>query len=71
MSGRDRRVDKCITYTLAYLLRCPRLSVPESMQACTFTLDDSVNQTTQMAIRQTIAKATGGEIVVPLMLFTR
>jgi hypothetical protein len=44
MSGRGQRVDVRIAHTLAYLLRCPRSSVPEAMRACKFTLDESASR---------------------------
>ena len=61
MSGRGRRVDVRIAHTVAYLLRCPRSSVPEAMRACKFTLDESENRSKQMTIRRSLAaqKATG------------
>ena len=60
MSGRGRRVDPRIAHTVACLLRCPRSSVPEAMQACKFTLDESENRSKQMTIRRSLAaqKAT-------------
>ena len=35
MSGKGRCVDKRIERTVAYLLRCPRSTVPEAMRAWT------------------------------------
>ena len=55
MSGRGRRVDVRIAHTVAYLLRCPRSSVPEAMRACKFTLDESKNRSKQMTIRRSLA----------------
>ena len=55
MSGRGRRVDVRIAHTVAYLLRCPRSSVPEAMRACKFTLDESENRSTQVTIRRSLA----------------
>jgi hypothetical protein len=53
---------------IAYLLRCPRLSVPEGMRACKFSLEESENPAKQMAVRRSFAKATGGKLVPPPML---
>ena len=60
-------MDVRITHTVAYLLRCPRSSVPEAMRACKFTLDESENRSKQMTIRRSLAtqKATGGKLVPP------
>ena len=65
MSGRVRRVDVRIAHTVAYLLQCPRSSVPEAMRVCKFTLDESENRSKQMTIRHSLAaqKATGGKLV--------
>ena len=60
-------MDVRIAHTVAYLLRCPRLSVPEEMQACKFTLDESASRSKQMTIRRSFAKkATGGKLVLTL-----
>jgi hypothetical protein len=58
-------VDVCIVHTVAYLLRCPRSSVPEAMWVCIFTLDKSASQSKQMAIRCSFAKSTSGKLVPP------
>ncbi len=51
-------------HIVAYLLQCPRSSVPEAMRACEFTLDESENRPKQMTIRRSLAaqKATGGKL---------
>ena len=57
-------MDVRIAHTVAYLLRCPRSSVPEAMRACKFTLDESASRSKQMTIRRSFAKkATGGKLV--------
>ena len=56
MSGRGRRMDVCITHTVAYLLRCPRSSMPEVMRACKFSLNESESRSRQMTIRHSFAK---------------
>jgi len=61
MSGRGRRVDVRIAHTVAYLLRCPRSSVPEAMRACKFTDKESCNPAKQMAVRRAFTKALGGK----------
>jgi hypothetical protein len=48
----------------AYLLRCPRSSVPEGMRACKFTLDESENRSKQMTIRRSLA-AQNGKLAPP------
>jgi hypothetical protein len=58
-------MDVRIAHTVAYLLRCPWLSVPEAMRACTFTLDESASRSKQMVIRRSFAKSTGGKLVPP------
>jgi hypothetical protein len=52
-------------HTVAYLLRCPRSSVPEVTRACKFSLEESGNPEKQMAVRRSFAKATGGKLVPP------
>jgi hypothetical protein len=54
-------VDERITHTVAFLLQCPGLSVPEAMRLYEFTLDESSNQARQMVIRRSFAKATSGK----------
>ena len=62
MSGRGRRVYAPIAHAVAYLLRCPRSSVPEAMRVCKFTLDESASRSKQMTIHRSFAKkATGGK----------
>jgi hypothetical protein len=58
-------VDVRIAHTVAYLLRCPRSSVPEVMRACKFSLEESGNPAKQMAVRRSFAKATVGKLVPP------
>jgi hypothetical protein len=58
-------VDVRITHTMAYLLWCPWLLVPEAMRACKFTLDESASRSKQMAIRRSFAKSTAGKLVPP------
>ncbi len=60
-------MDVRIAHTVAYLLQCPRSSVPEAMRVCKFTLDESENRSKQMTIRSSLAaqKATGGKLVPP------
>jgi hypothetical protein len=43
-------VDVRIAHTVAYLLRCPQLSVPEAMWACKFSDKQSKDTRKQMAI---------------------
>jgi hypothetical protein len=61
MSGKGWCVDKCIERTLAYLLRCPRLTVQEVMQACIFSGKESSNVGKQMAVRCESEKAASGK----------
>jgi hypothetical protein len=61
MSGKGRCVDKRIERTVAYLLRCPRLTVPEAMRACKFSDKESSNAGKQMAVRHAHEKAAGGK----------
>ena len=63
MSGRGLRMDERIARTVPILLQCPGLSVPEVMRACKFSLDESINIMKQMEVRQSFAKATGGNAV--------
>ena len=63
MSGRDRRVDVRIAHTVAYLLRCPRSSVPEAMRACKFSLNESESRSRQMTIRRSFAKKAPPDII--------
>jgi hypothetical protein len=67
MSGRGRRVYVRIVHTVAYSMRCPRLSGPEAMRAFKFTLDKSASRSKQMTIHRSFAKkATGGKLVLTL-----
>jgi hypothetical protein len=54
MSGKGRCVDKRI----AYLLRCPRSSVPEAMRACKFSDKESKDARKQMAVNRADSNAT-------------
>ena len=58
MSGRGQRVD-----AVAYLLRCPRSSMPEAMCACKFSLNESESQSRQMTIRRSFAKKAPPDIL--------
>jgi hypothetical protein len=61
MSGKGRCVDKRIERTIAYLLRCLNLTVPEAMRACKFSDKESSNAGKQMAVRRAREKADGGK----------
>ena len=66
MSGRGWHVDERIAHTVAFILRCPGLLVPEAMRACIFTLEESGNPAKQMAVHRSFAaKATNGKLVAP------
>jgi hypothetical protein len=66
MSGRGWRVDERIAHTVAFILRCPGLLVPEAMRVCKFTLEESGNTAKQMAVhRSFVAKATNGKLRAP------
>ena len=54
-------MDKRIALTVAYLLRCPRSTVPEAMRACRFSYKESANPTTQMVVRRAREKAASGK----------
>ena len=43
-------MDKRIERTIAYLLHCPRSSVPEAMRACKFSDIESKDTRKQMAV---------------------
>ena len=58
MSGRGRRVDVRIAHTVAYLLRCPRSSVPEAMRACKFSDKESKDARKQMAVHRADSNTT-------------
>ncbi len=51
-------MDKRIGRTVAYLLRCPRWTVPEAMQACRFSDKESKDAGKQMAVHRSDSKAT-------------
>ena len=65
MSGRGWHVDERITRTVAILLRCPGLLVPETMWAGKLFLEESGNPAKQMAVRRSFAKANGGKAIAP------
>ncbi len=56
-------MDVRIAHTVAYLLRCPRSSVPEAMRACKFSLNESESQSRQMTIRRSFAKKPPPDII--------
>ena len=58
MSGRGWCADKLIERAIAYLLRCPKSSVPETMWACKFSDKESKNARKQMAVHQADNNAT-------------
>jgi hypothetical protein len=58
MSGEGRCADKRIGRTVAYLLHCPRLTVPEAMQACRFSDKESKDARKQMAVHRADSNAT-------------
>ena len=58
-------MDKRIQRTVAYLLRCPRSSVPEAMRACKFSDKESSNAGKQMAVRRAREKAASGKRIPP------
>ncbi len=58
MSGKGRCVDKRIKRTVAYLLRCPRSSVPEAMRVCKFSDKESKDAGKQMVVHHTDSNAT-------------
>ncbi len=58
MSGKGRCVDKPIGRTIAYLLRCPRSTVPEAMRACKFSDKESMYARKQMAVHRADSNAT-------------
>jgi hypothetical protein len=50
------------------LIAGPWSLVPEAMQACKFSLEESGNPAKQMAVHRSLAKATSGKLVPPPML---
>ena len=56
-------MDVRIAHTVAYLLRCPRSSVPEAMRACKFSLNESESRSRQMTIRRSFAKKAPPDII--------
>ncbi len=71
MSGKGRCADKRIERTVAYLLRCPRSTVPEAMRACKFSDKESKNAGKQMAVRRAREKAASGKRNPPPSQFNR
>jgi hypothetical protein len=51
-------MDERIAHTVAFMLRCPGLSVPDAMRASKYSLEESGNPAKQVAIRHSFAKAT-------------
>jgi hypothetical protein len=62
MSGKGWCVDKRIKRTVAYLLRCPRSSVPEAMRACKFSDKESKDARKQMAVHRADSNATTNQL---------
>ena len=58
MSRKGRCSDKCIGRTVAYLLHCPRSTVPEVMQACKFTDKESKDVGKHMAVHRADSNTT-------------
>ena len=56
-------MDVRIAHTVAYLLRCPRSSVPEAMRACKFSLNESESRSRQMTIRLSFAKKAPPNVI--------
>ncbi len=52
MSGKGLCADKHIGRTVPYLLRCPRLMVPEAMWACKFSDKENKDARKQTAIHR-------------------
>jgi hypothetical protein len=66
MSRKGGRADPRVERTVAYLLRCPRSTVPEAMCASKFSLaESSSHPTKQMAVRRAYGKASGGKTKPP------
>ncbi len=53
--------EKCITATVAYILKCPASTVPQAMRACKFSDKESKNVRKQMAVRRACDKAMAGK----------
>ncbi len=51
-------MDKRIRRTVAYLLRCPRLTVPKGMRVCKFSNKESKDAGKQMAVHRADINAT-------------
>ena len=65
MSGKGWCVDKRIGRTIAYLLHCLRLTVPEAMRACKFSDKESKDAGKQMAVRRAPDKANSAKRKAP------
>ncbi len=65
MSRKGGRADPRVERTVAYLLRCPRSTVPEAMRASKFSLAENSHPTKQMAVRRAYGKASGGKTKPP------
>ena len=50
-------MDKRAERTIAYLLRCPRSTVPEAMRACRFSDKESKDSGKQMAVHRADSNA--------------
>ena len=51
-------MEKRAERTVAYLLRCPRSTVPEAMRACRFSDKESKDSGKQMAVHRADSNAT-------------
>ena len=51
-------MDVRIAHTVAYLLRCPRSSVPEAMRACKFSNKENKDARKQMAVHRADSNTT-------------
>ncbi len=58
MSGKGQCVDKRTKRTVAYLLRCPRSTVPEAMRVCRFSDKESKDARKQMAVHRADSNTT-------------
>jgi hypothetical protein len=52
MSGVRGRNGKRIAHTVAYLLKCLALRLPQAMRACKYSDKESSNAAKQMAVRR-------------------
>ena len=65
MSRKGGHANPRAERTVAYLLRCPRSTVPEAMRASKFSLDESRDAAKQIAVRRAYGKASGGKAKLP------